>query len=939
MSELPLLRPPSSVIPAVTDIFEPVSDALQKLMGDTPPGITLIGAMKNVWATVRNDAVRTNRKEGGRAAGQTLTLGADRIVELLLSWSTHRADGPGWKNIAVLALGSYGRRELAPYSDIDLMILYDESLPDVVLEPAVGNFLRPLWDCGWQVGHSVRTPQECLRTMADTSGGANTIETATAVMEARYVAGDRAFAESFLRETLPSFFRKYGRAFVESKFEETLSRWRGQSVYRTQPNLKESPGALRDFQLAIWIDQASRLSGHLPRLTNHPLVSDEAIARAREGYERILTFRVALHSLCRRKQDVLDYPMQEAVAQELGFVGSDELKPAEQLLRDYFQAATAVHRLAGTVTRRYQEERAVATRNIEKLRRRPVDADFTRIGDYLYSSSTEALKGPGWVEAAMRGMLHCARLGITLGQDVSELIRSRLPEMTPEMQKDPAVAAQFMLLMRERSNVAFALRLMRDTGLLGAYMPEFAQIEGLVINDTFHDYPVDEHTLHVVHGIDRLYESVESYDQFRRRLLETLPRPYLLRLACLFHDLGKSRGAPGHSQRGALMVPLIGERTGLTASEMRTLIFLVEEHLTLSKVSQRRDPNEGGILKALAAKIGTKEHLDLLFLLTYSDSQAVGKGSYPLWKDALLTELYTSLLGLLETDKSSGGTSVIARQVAQPGAGGAVERLQSVEPATLDERLLAWAPDEAMRAFAQKHLALVPRRYLSEVSLEEAISHLEALRRLETGNQEAVAAVSGSGGLVDMWVVCVDRPKRFSQICGAFLGTGVSVISAIAYTRTDGVILDHFRIAPSVDNESPDDTFWAKIASTVVETLAGRIDFRKQIEAVRKRFVRAPQITRQLEPELRVDNSISDHHTVVDVICGDRVGLLYGLTRALADLSCEIHFAKISTNQGLVTDVFYVSELNGEKVTDPEKMLNIRRLLKAVASDFQGAAR
>src|SRR5207253_2453158 len=173
----------------------------------------------------------------------------------------------------------------------------------------------------------------------------------------------------------------------------------------------------------------------------------------------------------------------------------------------------------------------------------------------------------------------------------------------------------FDTLIRSREHVAMALRAMRDIGLLGAYMPEFGEIEGLVISDVFHDFTVDEHTLCVVEAMDRLYLSVESFDQFRRRILESLPRPQLLRLACLFHDLGKSRGAPGHSESGAVMMPLIGERLGLNEADVRALIFLVQEHLTLSKVSQRRDTGEGALLKDLAEKIGTKERLDLLFLL------------------------------------------------------------------------------------------------------------------------------------------------------------------------------------------------------------------------------------------------------------------------------------------------------------------------------------
>ena len=907
------------------NLFAEVQAAMDRLPENAGPDAGLIATMKSAWASVRMKAADLNRVRGGRAAGELLSSTADKLLGMLLSFSARRVNLPAeTPGIALLAMGSYGRRELALYSDIDILLLYSDETPIEKLEQLVGNLLRPLWDSGWQVGHSVRSPKECMEAMAEEAAGANAVETATSVLEARFVAGDQSFADAFYKQEVPKFFKRRGRLFVDAKFEETIKRWQGQSVYRTQPNIKESPGALRDFQLAMWIDQASQLSGHLPRLNDRPLVSKAAIEEAEAGYERLLTFRVSLHAICRRKQDVLDFQMQQAVAEDLCYESLEELKAPERLLRDYFRAATVVHRLAQTVTRRYLEERAIASRDIERLRRRKVDDDFTRVGDYLYASRNEVFGGDDWIEPAFRAYLHAARLGITVSQDVAESIRARLPGMSVELRCDPRAAQHFHTLMSMRENVAHGLRSMRDIGLLSAYMPEFGEIEGLSINDVFHDFTVDEHTLFVVEAVDRLYKSVEKYDQFRRQILEALPRPQILRMACLIHDLGKSRGGPGHSERGALMVPRIGERLGLSTGDVRTLIFLVQDHLTLSKVSQQRDPGEGGLLKSLAAKIGSRERLELLYLLTYCDSISVGQGSFPLWKDALLAELFKGILKFLTPAATPSGST-----------------LPTVpdEATSLEARLVAQATTDSAREAAAKHCRMVPQRYLVEVNLEEALFHLETITRLKESAREAVAAVRGSGALVDMWVVSTDRPKRFSQICGSFLAAGVSVISAIAYTREDGIILDHFRLAPGMDGVTTDERFWAKVAASVEETLTGKGDFLARLESARRKIPHKAPVSRRIDPEIRVDNKLSERYTVVDVICGDRVGLLYGLSRALSDLSCDIHFAKIATNQGLVTDVFYISEASGLQVNDPEKMLNVKRLLKAVASDFQDARR
>ena len=911
-------------------------------------GMPFSTALKVTFNKARAKAALINRAAGGRGAGEFLSEFIDRVLAILLDAAARRVGiAPDATHLALLAMGSYGRRELAPYSDVDLLILLGPQLPEDKLEPLVGELLRPLWDAGLHVGHAVRTPEECISAMEDAAAGANAVETATSVLEARFVTGDSELSSGFLNRDIPQFFKRRGRAFVDSKFEETIARWKDVPVYRTQPDLKESPGALRDFQLALWIDRASQISGHLPRLDNRPLVSAASIDEARAGYEKLLTFRVSLHNLCGRKQDVLDYQMQQSIAEDLSYEDADDLRASERLLRDYFKAATAVHRLAQTVTRRYLEERAVASRDIERLRRRPIDHDFTRVGGYLYSSHARVFDGDGWIEAAMRAFLHSARNTLSLSQDVAEQIRSRLPGMTDEIRSSPEAAVHFLTLLGMRVNVGRTLRAMRDTGLLAAYMPEFAEIEGLVIHETYHDFSVDEHTICVVEAMDRLYQSVETNDAFRRRILETLGRPHLLRLACLFHDLGKSRGNAGHSERGALMVPRIGERLGLSASQIRTLIFLVQEHLTLSKVSQRRDPGEGGLLTELAKQIETKERLDLLLLLTYCDSISVGHASYPHWKDALLSELYTGIAQRLPappaTDAAAATDSgaVVKTPVAAMTATESGRMLPPVaeDAGTLEARLLAWAADEPTRTLVLEHCHRVPQRYLVEVSFEDAVFHLETLKRMRAGNMEAAAAVRGSGELVDMWVVSTDRPKRFSQVCGAFLGAGVSVISAIAYTREDGVIFDHFRVAPGLEAPSSRSDFWGRVERTVEDTLQGKGDFLAKIEAARRRIPRSPAISRRIEPEIRVDNKLSERFTVVDVICGDRIGLLYGLSRALADLSCNIHFAKIATTQGLVTDVFYITEFSGAQVVDPEKMTNIKRLLKAVAADFQEARR
>ena len=909
---------------ALQDAHGALDEALRELPASAAPGLAVIGALKSVWARARAAMAQANRSQGGPAAAELLAENAERALRRLLEFAAARAGvKPDAPAVSLLAMGSFGRREPAPYSDLDILVLHDGR--DLrAIEELAGLLLRPLWDAGLDLGHAVRTPAECLAAIEDDSGGERAHETATSLLEARFVAGDAGLADRFLNEELREFFRRRGRPFVERKLEEALRRHlrQGASVYRTQPHLKDSPGALRDYQLALWIDRSSQLSGHLARLTERPLVSPEVIEEARAAHDTILRFRIALQTVCARKQDVLDFGVQAAVAEELGYQATEELRASEQLLGDYFGAAKAVHRLADTVIRRYREEQAIAGEDRERLRRQPLDADFTRVGDYLYLSRQGVFDGDDWLQVALRGWLHASRFGLRLGQEIREAIRGRLADFSERDRRDPEAAQLFRALLNKRRPAAPALRAMRDVGLLGEYLPEFGQVQGLVIHDVYHDFTVDEHTLFALEYVDRMLVSEDLGDRARREALDRLPRLELLRLALLYHDLGKSRGGAGHAQRGALMVPGLAERLGLSEADARLLIFLVENHLLLSRTSARRDTGEEAMLAELAGKAGSPERLDLLYLLTCADTAAVGQGSFPHWKDALVTELYQRLAARLAP------ADLAAQPAEEPG---------------LAARLMAAAGDEEARAAAREHCAQVPPRYLLEVSLEEAQLHLELLRAMREGGREAVAAARPGGGLVDVWVVSTDRPRRFAQICGALLGAGANVVSAIAYTRRDGLILDRFRasIAPDfglAPGEGEAD-YWAGVARQIEDVLEGRAEVRPKVEAARRRIPRAPAVAVQVPVEVRLDNKLSDRHTVVDVVCADRVGLLYGLSRALSDLGCDIHFAKIDTQQGAATDVFYVTELGGGRITDQEKLHNLRLLLLAVAGEYQQARR
>ncbi|GIW73178.1 MAG: hypothetical protein KatS3mg102_2720 [Planctomycetota bacterium] len=657
----------------------------------------------------------------------------------------HRPEQP----VALLALGGLGRRELAPGSDLDLLVLHAQPEPGPALERLATAFLQLLWDSGLVLGHQVRSLAGARAALHEDLG------TATAIAEGRLLAGDAALAEQLLEIAASSLLRR-DSAFLRAKLEEAAARHarRGGTPFVLEPHLKDSPGALRDLELL-------RL---LARAGVRPPLAPQLLERARE---RLLRMRFVLHLLAGRRRDVLDLEIVPELAERIvskrtasGQPGPDaagelpgpmprdaqQSRPpsapgwfeqaagassaAARLMRSYYAAAAAVsHALAHC-----QEQLAAGG---QPRRCWPLGERFVATGETIGLRAPAPFDPPAdSLQAAFELLLLAQREKLRVPPSVIEQLRPLAGGVHEAARTRAALARTFLELLAGHDHVAASLRAMRDAGLLGAFLPEFGEIEGLWLPDPFHRYTVDEHTLRALEALERFAEGGRREDALRAELLGRQRQLAVLRLALLLHDVGKGKGGD-HCAAGTALVPEVARRLGLEVEQGRLLRFLVEHHLLMAETAERRDLSAPETIAHFVAKVGDEQRLELLYLLTAADSVAAGPHGLPRYKDALLTELYRRARAALRAP------------LAPPPA------------AALRAQLLAALPAELGPEDLDRHMALMPPRYRYECEPFEVVQHLRLVHALEREQRGLALLHASTGALHHLWVGTRDRMGLF----------------------------------------------------------------------------------------------------------------------------------------------------------------------------------
>jgi len=828
----------------------------------------------------------------------------DHVVRRACKEAAEAADRDAQRELlqcAVVALGGYGRRELCPFSDVDLLFLHSGSASKTVAS-FVERTLITLWDAGLTVGHSFRSARECVSVARDD------LHSRTALAEARLVTGNEGLFEGLQLRLDVSLrgSRSAQEAFLaqmRTEWTERMARF-GEAVCVLEPQVKEGPGGLRDLHAVLWVAHARYGTRGLLALETTGLLEPADYAAVRPAYDFLLRVRNEAHFTTGRKTDLLALDIQGELAERLGYRARGGLLASELLMRDYYRRAFRLHEICRSFVEAHLEAKP-RRRFFAALRLRPASKRGFDVKDgALHLRAGGSLRSGG---AVLEVVERAQAEGVPLSRELKKTLREKAVLVGGRFRRSPEAGESLLRLAEHRGRVGPALRAMHETGVLGRLVPEWARITFLVQHDFFHKYTVDEHTLRAVDALDELAGGQHPHEAPLARLLDELPDARPLYLGMLFHDIAKGRGG-GHVQKGVLLARHILARLGVDDEVASKAVFLVGAHLEMSQTAQQRDLTEPALVEAFAARVETVEKLNLLMLLTYADHRGVGPGIWNEWRASLLWDLYERTRHELEARRGQ----------ARPGP-------DTSERDSAAADLRRYFPDEEV----ERHFALSPERYLRATDAARLTSHFRLVRSRGARPAAFEWADRGDGRGTELTVTAEDRPGLFALLAGTLTVHGIDILGADLFARNDGVVLDTLRVAEVPGQRPLRAERRVRLEAALLEAVAGRMTvpeaFHKWRAQSAKR-TRHPGGRAAKAPSVRFDQEASAVATVVEVKAPDQPGLAYTLAHTLAELGLDITSARIATAKALALDVFYVRDTQGRKLA-PDALAGVEQAL------------
>ncbi|MGH7399037.1 MAG: [protein-PII] uridylyltransferase [Candidatus Rokuibacteriota bacterium] len=808
-----------------------------------------------------------------------------------------RREGLTPSPLVLVALGGYGRGELHPLSDLDLMLIYDGEMSPSV-QRATQGLLYALWDLGLQVGHALRSLPDCL-AMARTD-----FPSRTSMQQARFLVGDRRLFNRFRKVLAENVYQKDFAQFLETTLTERDQRYRkfGGSPYMGEPNVKESAGGLRDIHTAMWLASTKFGTRTLRELADKRLIT----AREQKAADEALTFlwrvRNELHFLSGHKNDVLSRDVQPQIAKNFGYTGDELSLPVEKFMRDYYLHARVIHRVSRRLIARCRETLSRRAAVQRRLRQEALADGLIVIDEQIHLAQPD---GRAFREDPLRLLKvfwHSHQLGFELGIDVERAIEDSLDLIDDQFRASPAARDLFLSICRNWGRVAQTFREMHELGVLGRYLPEWGALTCLVQYDVYHKFTADQHSLLAVQHLEALAPGQSADSEGNAQVVSEVERPGLLMLGMLLHDIGKGKGH-GHVAKGIPLIEALTMRLDLPPEDADRAVFLVAHHLTMSHIAQRRDIDDPKTIESLAEVCRTPERLRMLYLLTCADMRAVGPGVMTGWQAQILWDLYARTL-----------TRLTGGQRERPSREAVAQRVT--------EAMRGEVPRTALAA----HLALLSDRYLTTTSPQRIAAHLRLLDRVEDGVLATELFHHPDLGSSELVIAARDVSGLFSLIAGTLAAQGINILSAQIHTRADGIVIDTFQVNDPFGEAVTEEARWRRTLEALRRVLRGEASVEDLL--ARRRAVHTGGETVAGPPKISVDNQLSDSRTVVEVKCPDRVGLLYVITRTLSGQGLDIASARIATEIDQAYDTFYVTDRQGRRLEDEAAMARVRESLE-----------
>jgi [protein-PII] uridylyltransferase len=796
---------------------------------------------------------------------------------------------------ALVAVGGYGRGDLFPHSDVDVLVLMPNDQTEGLerRHVATGRFITDCWDAGLEIGSSVRTVDECV-ALAESD-----VTVQTALLESRLLAGDRRIFVAFQKATAAAMDAK---AFLRAK---TLEMWQRHQKYENtpyslEPNCKESPGGLRDLQTLIWVARAAGLGRTWQQLAAHGLITPFEVRQLQRNEGVLRLIRARLHAIAGRREDRLVFDLQTAVAESFGYHSNDGQLASERLMRRYYWAAKAVTQLNQILMLNIEER----VNGLQDAPMRPINAKFLErsgmlevASDDLYQKDPHAI-----LETFLVYQQTVGPKGLS-ARTLRALYNAR-NLMDAKFRRDPANHATFMKILKADQGQTHAFRLMNETSVLGRYLWVFRRIVGQMQHDLFHVYTVDQHILMVLRNVRRFFIPEHAHEYpFCSQLASTFERPWVLYIAALFHDVAKGRGGD-HSVLGEREVERFCRDHGVAKADARLIEYLVAQHLTMSRIAQKEDLSDPEVIAEFARSIVDERHLTALYLLTVADIRGTSPKVWNAWKGKLLEDLYRLTLRALGGARPNLDTEIEATKLEAR----LLLNLASL-PGTVETPL--WRTLE---------LSYFARHDASEIAW-----HTRKLIDLVDSPTPVVRArLSPLGVGLQVLVYAPDRQDLFARTCGYFDGAGFNILDAKVHTTTTGYALDTFLvISPHLEPHYRDLIAYVETKLALALQATGPLPepSRGRISRRVKSFPVTPRVT--LRPDERAQRWL------LAVSTSDRSGLLYAISRVLANHNINLQLAKITTLGERVEDTFLI---DGSALQQNKLQLQIEtEMLDAIA--------
>ena len=854
------------------------------------------------WLSGRQAEIAGAHRDGagGFATCSALTASMDEVIRSTLHMM---ADGVR-DRIAILALGGYGRGELCPHSDVDVMVLCPSGEDRDLIGQTAKSFLHLLWDVGLTVGHSVRTIDEAMQVRGEA------IDAWASMVESRYVAGNESLADDLMASMKGAIGRGDESWFRKGVLEETRNRHAkyGNSVKLLEPNVKNSAGGLRDAHAMLWLYRshdptyffrstgaASQVGEFFSLLKTHRVIDADEHDAAIKAYEFVLRTRHAMHYLRTTAHDTLEYALQLEVAEDLGYGSKAELRSVEVFMHDYYVHARSLYRTHLRLTNLLRER-------LDEESGHPGDRE--KVGEiFCLRGEVLSLEEPAdrWEggHRVFEAFVSSAEVDADLDFRLRTAIERSAEAITPDARCDRALADMFRRILGSR-RVARTLGDMNDLGILGKYIPEFGDLVAFFQHNVYHYYTADEHTLVAIGNAERLRDQ----QGVLREVFRNLKRKDVLYLAILLHDIGKPRGVGDHEVTGVEMARDILSRLGMQ-DMFDDVAFLIRNHLIMEQVAFRRNIHDPDTIKEFAGRFDRPEQLDSLYVLTYADLSAVNVNVWTEWKASMLQDLYMRTSEILRRNLRGSQIDEFHQTKREAEDVGIVDSLSLTLPREIVERHLQGMQSEAYTAI---------------------FSDREIARHIEKGETTDIVSTlfSHSEGYTDITFVARDAPFALSRFCAVLAANDANIFDANVFTRNDGIIIDRFRVSDATRKNELEPGVCRKITDDVSRVMAGELDVQHLFEAHHRRWKRRPKHPSNPHVQVGVEFEDNPHHTIIDVYAPDSVGFLYRVTETISRLGLDIYFAKIATRVDGIVDAFYVLDRSKKFVTDSGRRELIR---------------